>query len=52
MRYSGDEMRDGEEAPVSLGTFRLLVEESLTGIYLIQKDRFVYINRRFAEMFG
>ena len=46
-------MKDGEEdAPVSLGTFRLLVEESLTGIYLIQNDRFVYINRRFAEMFG
>ena len=45
-------MADGDDAPVSLGTFRLLVEESLTGIYLIQNDRFVYINPRFAEMFG
>jgi diguanylate cyclase (GGDEF)-like protein/PAS domain S-box-containing protein len=35
-----------------MDTFRQLVEESLTGIYLIQNDRFVYVNRRFAEMFG
>jgi diguanylate cyclase (GGDEF)-like protein/PAS domain S-box-containing protein len=51
-RRSTNLMRDGESASVSLGTFRLLVEESLTGIYLIQNDRFVYVNRRFAEMFG
>jgi diguanylate cyclase (GGDEF)-like protein/PAS domain S-box-containing protein len=37
---------------ITLEGFRLLVEESLTGIYLIQHDRLVYVNRRLADMFG
>ncbi|HWK12517.1 MAG TPA: sensor domain-containing diguanylate cyclase [Vicinamibacterales bacterium] len=37
---------------ISLETFRLLVEESLTGVYLIQEDRMRYCNRRLAEIFG
>ena len=37
---------------ITLEGFKLLVEESLTGIYLIQHDRLVYANRRLAEMFG
>ncbi|HTI36351.1 MAG TPA: sensor domain-containing diguanylate cyclase [Vicinamibacterales bacterium] len=38
--------------PIPLDTFRVLVEESLTGVYLIQQDRLVYANRRLAEIFG
>ena len=38
--------------PISLETFRLLVEESLTGVYLIQDERLLYVNRRLAEIFG
>jgi diguanylate cyclase (GGDEF)-like protein/PAS domain S-box-containing protein len=37
---------------VSLSVFRSLVEESLTGVYLIQNDRLVYGNRKLADMFG
>ncbi|TNC97625.1 MAG: PAS/PAC sensor protein [Gallionellaceae bacterium] len=32
--------------------FRGLVEQSLAGIYIIQDGRFVYVNPRFAEIFG
>jgi PAS domain S-box-containing protein len=32
--------------------FRLLVEESLAGIYLVQGDRFLYVNRTMAQLFG
>ena len=32
--------------------FRGLVEQSIAGIYLIQDDRFAYVNPRFAEIFG
>jgi PAS domain S-box-containing protein len=32
--------------------FRLLVEHSLVGIYIIQDDRFVYVNPTMAEIFG
>jgi PAS domain S-box-containing protein len=32
--------------------FRGLVEQSIVGIYLIQKDRFTYVNPRMAEIFG
>ena len=35
-----------------LETFRLLVEESLTGLYLIQNDRLVYVNQTLADIFG
>ena len=35
-----------------LETFRLLVEESLTGLYLIQNDRLVYVNQTLADFFG
>ena len=34
------------------GLFRGVTEQSLTGIYVIQDGRFVYLNARFAEMFG
>jgi PAS domain S-box-containing protein len=32
--------------------FRALVEQSLTGIYIFEKEKFVYINDHFADMFG
>ncbi len=32
--------------------FRSLVEQSLVGVYLMQDDRFVYVNPRMAEVFG
>ena len=32
--------------------FRSLVERSLAGIYIIQDDRFAYVNPRMAETFG
>jgi diguanylate cyclase (GGDEF)-like protein/PAS domain S-box-containing protein len=41
---------DGNLLP--LETYRALVEDSLTGVYLIQDDRLVYANRRLADMFG
>ena len=34
------------------GWFRSLVEQSLVGVYVVQGDRFIYVNPRFAEMFG
>lgn len=32
--------------------FRTLVEQSITGIYIVQGDRFVYVNPRMAEIFN
>ncbi len=32
--------------------FRSLVEESLVGVYIIQDNKFSYVNPRFAEIFG
>lgn len=32
--------------------YRSLVEASLVGVYLIQDEKYVYVNPRFAEMFG
>jgi diguanylate cyclase (GGDEF)-like protein/PAS domain S-box-containing protein len=39
-------------ALLPLDVFRSLVEESLTGVYLIQGERMVYCNPRLAEIFG
>src|SRR5687767_11078690 len=32
--------------------FRRLVEQSITGIYVIQDGRFAYVNPKMAEIFG
>ncbi len=32
--------------------FKALVDQSLAGIYIIQDERFTYVNRKMAEMFG
>ncbi|CAN5838961.1 hypothetical protein BH18ACI5_BH18ACI5_23320 [soil metagenome] len=37
---------------IPLDTFRLLVEEALVGMYLIQDERMVYANRKLAQQFG
>jgi len=29
-----------------------LVEQSLTGIYIFEKEKFIYVNKRFCEIFG
>lgn len=33
-------------------TYRLLVEESLVGVYMIQEERLLYANRKLADLFG
>jgi diguanylate cyclase (GGDEF)-like protein/PAS domain S-box-containing protein len=45
-------MTDIRKPGLPLEVFRSLVEDSLTGLYLIQDDRLVYANRRLAEIFG
>lgn len=32
--------------------FRAVVEQSLTGIYIIRENRFIYVNPKFSEIFG
>jgi len=32
--------------------YRALVEQSLVGIYMFSKDRFLFVNQRFCEIFG
>lgn len=39
-------LKDSEEK------YRVLVEQSLTGIYIIKDEKFIYVNPRFAEIFG
>jgi diguanylate cyclase (GGDEF)-like protein/PAS domain S-box-containing protein len=45
-------MINNDTDPVPLELYRLLAEESLTGVYLVQNTRLVYANRRLAELFG
>jgi PAS domain S-box-containing protein len=42
----------GSSGGMSLERYRGLVEQSLAGVYLIQDDRFRYVNPRLAEIFG
>lgn len=37
---------------ISHETYRLLVEEALVGVYLVQDDRLVFGNRKLADLFG
>jgi PAS domain S-box-containing protein len=32
--------------------FKALVEQSLTGIYIFEEDKYIYVNSRFCEIFG
>ncbi|HWP82852.1 MAG TPA: PAS domain S-box protein [Bacteroidota bacterium] len=45
-KLAESKLRENEER------FRLLAESSLTGIYLFQDHRFVYVNEAFARIFG
>ncbi len=51
-----DRERRRHEAEAALADseakYRGLVEQNLTGIYIVQEGRFVYVNPRFAELFG
>lgn len=40
------ELREAEQK------FRTLVEKSMVGVYIIQHGKYVYVNPRFAEIFG
>ncbi|WP_254537775.1 PAS domain S-box protein [Halomarina litorea] len=51
VRTTGPSPGDGETRPGG-GFYRTLVEQNLVGIYLIQNDRFRYVNPRLAELFG
>ncbi len=42
----GAELREAELK------FRILAEKSMVGIYIVQNGKFVYVNPRFAEVFG
>lgn len=47
------ERKEAEEALRESGArYRALVEQSLVGIYIIQDERFRYVNPKFAEIFG
>jgi PAS domain S-box-containing protein len=45
-KQAEDALRESEEQ------FRCLVEQSLAGIYVIQQTHFLYVNPKFAEIFG
>lgn len=47
-----DRMKAEKALKESEEKFRKLVEQSLVGVYIMQDNRFKYINPRFAEVFG
>lgn len=46
MKKAESAIREAEEK------YRILVEESLTGVFIAEEGRLVYCNRRFASIFG
>jgi PAS domain S-box-containing protein len=52
VRDQTEKHRAAQALQQSEDKFRGLVEQSLTGIYLLQDGRFRYVNPRFAELFG
>jgi PAS domain S-box-containing protein len=50
---SDEQKKKAEQALIeSEEKFRILVEESLVGVYIIQGDRFLHVNPRFADVVG
>lgn len=51
-----EDYTDRHEAELALQEaevkYRCLVEESLVGVYIVQGDRFAYVNPTFADIFG
>lgn len=47
-----ERLRSEERRLAAEKKFRAVVENSLMGIYIIQKGRFTYVNPQFAEIFG
>ncbi|MEN6520629.1 MAG: PAS domain S-box protein [Armatimonadota bacterium] len=45
-KHAEEELKEAE------AKYRILAEESLVGVYIIQDGKFVYLNPRFAEMLG
>lgn len=45
-------LRNETALEISEARYRALVEQSITGIYMFNKDGYLYVNQRFAEMFG
>jgi diguanylate cyclase (GGDEF)-like protein/PAS domain S-box-containing protein len=43
---------DAGDKPVPLETYRAIVERSLVGVYVIQDERLVFANEKFAQLFG
>lgn len=44
--------RAEDELREAAAQFRSLVEQSIAGIYIVQDDKFAYVNPRFAEIYG
>ena len=51
-RAEADARRTEETLLAAETLFRALVEQSLAGIYVVEGERFSYVNPRFAEIFG
>jgi diguanylate cyclase (GGDEF)-like protein/PAS domain S-box-containing protein len=49
---SAPEMNQPLPEPPSADRYKILVEQSLAGMYVIEGTSFVYVNARLAEMFG
>ena len=47
-----EQKRQQEAQLAAEAKFRRLVEQSITGIYVIQDDKFAYVNPKMAEIFG
>lgn len=51
-----EDISDRKNAEMALKSsenkFKALVEQSLTGIYIFDKEHFIYVNKRLCEMFG
>ena len=51
---AGEQARQHSDAALheSEQRFRAMIEQSISGFYMIQDDRFTYVNSRFADIFG
>lgn len=47
-----DRKKNEKALLASEAKYRALVEQSLAGIYIFEKDKFLYVNNRFCEIFG